>query len=334
MDAFTQLLSPERLVPWLSRGVVDAALAEYGRFLLVLIRMSGLMIVGPLFANSAVPLNLRVLLTLSLALILTPALSRHGERGFQRLDRDLNGVLTRDEMPPALGDRFDRLQQAAHRADDVGLSRADYVRHATGTLPQNLLGYAAVAIAELLLGLLLALGIAAILAGLQVAGQIIDQQAGFGLGSIINPELDNTGSVSGQALSFLGLTAFLVMEPFGGHIQMIRILVETFETLPVGEAVVTQPAIELVGSLVQQSLVLGIRVAAPMVVMMSLIDLTLGFLGHSVPQFNIQAVGFATRAGLCLLILATLLSGATEVVVRILGESLEALREVLVYPTG
>ena len=212
------------------------------------------------------------------------------------------------------------------------MTRAEYARQ-SGSLPQNLPGYAAVAIGELMLGLLLGLGIAAILAGLQIAGQIVDQQAGFGLGSIINPELDSTGSVSGQALSFLGLTAFLVMEPFGGHIHLLRILVETFETLPVGEAVVTRPAIELVGSLVQQSLVLGIRVAAPLVVMMSLIDLTLGFLGHSVPQVNIQAVGYATRASLCLLILAALLSGVSEVIVNVLTGTLESLREVLVYPT-
>lgn len=334
MDAFTQFLSPERLAPWLSRGVVDAALTEYGRFVLVLIRMSGLFLVGPLFANSAVPLNLRVLLTLALALILTPALSGHAERGFQRLDRDLNGLLTRDEMPPALGERFDELQQVAHQSPALGLSRADYARQSAAALPQNLVGYAAVAVGELLLGLLLGLGVAAILAGLQIAGQIVDQQAGFGLGSIINPELDSTGSVSGQALSFLGLTAFLLMEPFGGHIRMLRILVETFETLPVGEAVVTRSAIELVGGLVQQSLVLGIRVAAPMVVMMSLIDLTLGFLGHSVPQVNIQAVGYATRAGLCLLILAALLSGVTDVLVSLMGDALDSLREVLVYPTG
>lgn len=330
----TPFLDAERLAPWLSRALVEGALAEYSRFLLVLIRMSGLMIVGPVFANSAVPLNLRVLLTVSLAIILTPSLGRHLDRGFDQLDRDRNEILTRDELPPALEHQFNNIQQAAHRLESPGLTRDDYSRRPATVVPRNLLGYGAVAVGELMLGLMLGLGVAAILAGLQIAGQIVDQQAGFGLGSIINPELDSTGSVSGQALSFLGVTAFLVMEPFGGHLRMLSILVETFETLPVGEAVVTHSAIELAGGLVQQSLVLGIRVAAPLVVMMSLIDLTLGFLGHSVPQINIQAVGYATRAGLCLLILAVLLSGVTEVIVGVMGSTLEALREALVFPTG
>ena len=333
MDAVTQFLDADRLAPWLSRVLVDGALAEYSRFLLVLIRMSGLMIVGPVFANSAVPLNLRVLLTVSLAMILTPSLGRHLDRGFDRLDRDQNEVLTRDELPPALEHQFDVIQQAAHRLESPGLTRDDYARRPAAVVPQNLLGYGAVAVGELMLGLMLGLGVAAILAGLQIAGQIVDQQAGFGLGAIINPELDNTGSVSGQALSFLGVTAFLVMEPFGGHLTMLKILVETFETLPVGEAVVTHSTIELVSGLVQQSLVLGIRVAAPLVVMMSLIDLTLGFLSHSVPQVNIQAVGYATRAGLCILILAVLLSGVTEVIVGVMGSTLDSLREALVFPT-
>ena len=187
-------------------------------------------------------------------------------------------------------------------------------------------------IGELSLGFLLGLGVLTILSGLQLAGQIVDQQAGFSLGEIINPDFDSTASISGQALFMLGMSMLLVFEPLGGHLTMLRTLIQTFETLPVGEAFLSQSAVELVGGLVQQSLLLGLRVAAPLVITMSLVDLTLGFLGHSVPQVNLQAMGYAIRAALCMFFLSVMLSGVPEVVAHFVPSALQSLNDVLVNP--
>ena len=323
----------DRFAPLLWSGLVESALGEVARFVLVLVRFSGLMIVGPLFGQPSLPFNVRVLLIVALALIVTPALPRHAERGFDRLDQNADGWLTADELPEGLRERHHAIVQAAHREIDTGLRRDEYAALRPAPFPTNLLGYATVAIGELSLGLLLGLGAFTVLAGLQLAGQIVDQQAGFNLGEIVNPEFDSAGSVSGQLLFLLGTMLFLMLEPLGGHLLLLKTLVQTFETLPVGEAFVSLSAMELVGGLVQEALILGVRVAAPLVVSMTLIDLTLGFLGHSVPQVNVQAVGFVTRAGLCLLILMVLLSGVTDVVTSAVPRALEALHEALVFPT-
>jgi flagellar biosynthetic protein FliR len=324
----------DRALPLLWSGLVDNALSEVARFGLVLVRFSGLMILGPLFGQSSLPMNVRVLLVFALALIVTPALPGHASRGFERLDANRDGWLAQDEVPPGLQDRFRSIVLASHPELTPGLTREDYAALRPTPFPTTLPGYVVAAVGELSLGLLLGLGVMTVLSGLQLAGQIIDQQAGFSLGEIINPDFDSTGSVSGQTLMLLGTTLFLVLEPLGGHLLMLRTLVQTFETLPVGEAFVSLSAMELVGGLVQEALILGIRVAAPLVVMMTLIDLTLGFLSHSVPQVNVQAVGFATRAGLCLLILVVLLSGVTETVATAVPNAIAALHEALVFPKG
>ncbi len=331
MDFAAQLVDVDRLAPWLMSGLVDRAMDDFARFLLVVIRLSGLMILGPIFGQSTVPMNVRALLTLALALMITPTLPRQLERGFEQLDLDHDGFVTQAELPPNLEPRWHAVQQAAHLRDDRGLTRDEYTLWATPRMPQDVVGYATLAAGELSLGVLLGLGVMTILSGLQLAGQLVDQQAGFSLGEIINPDFDSTGSVSGQALSYLGMTLFVVLDPIGGHLTMLRLLVETFETLPVGEALVSQSAIELIGGLVQESLVLGLRVAAPMIVMMTLIDLTLGFLSHSVPQVNIQAVGYVTRASLCLLILLVLLTDIPELIVTSVPQALEELRDVVVH---
>jgi flagellar biosynthetic protein FliR len=329
---FTDSFSLDRFAPLLWSGLVDGALNEVARFGLVLVRFSGLMLIGPLFGQPSLPWNVRVLLVLALAFIVTPALSQHADRGFDRLDDNRDGWLTRDEVPPGLQERYVTVVQATHRDAGFGVRREEYAALRGSTFPTTLLGYVTVALGELSLGVLLGLGAFTVLSGLQLAGQIVDQQAGFSLGSIVNPEFDSSGSVSGQTMYLLGMAIFLLLEPLGGHLLLLRTLVQTFETLPVGEAFISLSAVELVGGLVQEALLLGVRVAAPLVVMMTLIDLTLGFLGHSVPQVNVQAIGFATRAGLCLLILVVLLTGVTEVVTTAVPRAIAALHEAIVFP--
>lgn len=330
MDAWLNQLTMDAFGRLALDQVLAGALAQFYAFTLVLIRMSGLMIVGPVFGQSAVPINIRVFLTIALSLLLTPLLaSRHG-LGFDRLDLDQNGLLAMDEIPPGLRPRIDQmLRQVGHTEEDE-LSRAEY--RLSVVAPNSPWEYARIAAGELVLGLLLGTGVMAVLSGLQIAGQLIDQQSGLGLGQIFNPELGESLSLTGQTLHWLGGTVFLLLSPLGGHLQMVQILVETFETMPVGEAVLTSTTGDLLNDLIKMSLLLGLRVAAPVMVMMSLIDLTFGFLSHSVPQINIQAVGYALRGLLGLLILSVTLTNVGELAIAPLTEGLELLRDSLVYP--
>ncbi len=102
--------------------------------------------------------------------------------------------------------------------------------------------------------------------------------------------------------------------------------------LPVGEAVLASNVGDLLNELVRQSLLLGLRVAAPVMVMMSLIDMAFGFLTHSVPQINIQAVGLALRALMGTLILTVTIAGVGDVTAETVTHSLDLLRDAMVYP--
>ena len=74
-------------------------------------------------------------------------------------------------------------------------------------------------------------------------------------------------------------------------------------------------AIDLLRDLVHQSLVLGLQIAAPLMAAMSLVALTMGFLGHSVPQINVLVIGFPVRALMSLTVLMASLSGVARLVV-------------------
>ncbi|MEX0703461.1 MAG: flagellar biosynthetic protein FliR [Planctomycetales bacterium] len=311
------------------RPLFDAAMAQFHAFTLVLVRMSGLMTIGPLFGQSIVPANARVLLVLAMSLLITPTLASQTSAGFRKLDVNGDGLLTRNEVPEPLLDRYDRAFARTGRPIDDGLAAHEFFRRLA--VPRTIVEYAWIAIGEFALGLVLGLGVFTVLSGLQLAGEMIDQQTGIGLAEVFNPGLDTNTSITGQFLYLFGVTVFLLMEPFGGHLLMVSALVETFQTLPAGEAFVSVAAIDLLRDLVHQSLVIAVQVAAPALAAMSLVALTTGFLGHTVPQINVLVIGFPVRAMVNLGVLALSLSGAARIVVDAIPTAIDALREALAF---
>lgn len=309
------------------RSLLGAALVQFYAFTLVAVRLSGLMIVGPLFGQSLVPTNIRVMLIITMALVITPTLADYGRIVFDKLDANRDGVLTRDEVPESLLARYDRLCESAKDPAARGLAADEF--RMTLQPPRTILEYAWTAVGELGLGFVLGLGMLTILSGLQIAGELIDQQTGLSLGEIANPGLNITGSATGQFLFLFATTVLLVMRPTGYHLTMLSALVETFRSVPLGEAFVTVQAIDLLRDLVHQSLVLGIQIAAPLMAAMSLVALTMGFLGHSVPQINVLVIGFPVRALMSLTVLLASLSGVARLVVDVVPRVIDSLHHAL-----
>jgi flagellar biosynthesis protein FliR len=193
-------------------------------------------------------------------------------------------------------------------------------------LPHSLLDYAWIALTEFGIGYVLGWGVATVLSGLQLAGQLIDQQTGLGLAEVFNPELDISGSLTGQTLFLFGTTLFLVL---GGHLLLFSAVIETFQSLPLGRGWVSQGVVDLLVKLVHQSLVLSLQVAAPLLATLSLLTVTVGFLGRSVPQLGMQAFSLPLRVMLGLFVLALALSGTGEAIADVLPRTVSQLREAL-----
>jgi flagellar biosynthesis protein FliR len=132
--------------------------------------------------------------------------------------------------------------------------------------------------------------------------------------------------VSGQILYLLGMMVFLTMPPMPGHLLVVSALLDTFQAKPIGEAWVTPSAVDLISDLVHQSLVLGIQVAAPVLVAMSFTALTMGFLSHTVPQINVLNLGFPIRALINLFILSLSLSGAAYLLIELIPAAIDRLQ--------
>lgn len=297
------------------------AIGYFYAFTFVLMRMAGLMTIGPVFGHSNLPVNFRVLLVVALSMLITPAIFAESPwQTVARYDQNGDGLLSLDEAPLKMRPRIERL------ASLTGGGRGDVVSPqqlaALPQLPKSLADYLWTGVGEFSLGLVLGLGVTIILSALQFAGHMIDQQSGTAVGEIFNPALNTSETLTAQMLYWLGLTLFLSI---GGHLKMISALLDTYQSFPIGEGFVDQAAIQLLHLLFIRSLGLAMQIAAPILAIMTLVAVTMGYLGYSVPQINVLVVGFPIRATISMVTMSLAIVGIGDVITETIEISLEQL---------
>lgn len=320
-------LLPE-MAAWTKSMLLSGALAQFYAFSLVFVRMSGLVLIGPLLGQSAVPGQIRVLIAITCSFLITPSLPTQADRAFADLDANHDGRLVRDEVPGVLLAKFESINERGGKPKDFPILRGEW-RYSFDS-PKSLVAWGILAARELCFGLVLGLGITIVFSGLQLAGEMIDQQTGIGLSGVFNPGLNIDAGVSGQALYLFGITVFLTMSPVAGHLLVVSALLDTFQAIPIGEGFAASSAIDLLSDLVHQSLVLGLQISAPVLVAMAFTGLTMGFLSHTVPQINVLNLGFPIRALINIFLLSLSLSGAAYLLIELIPAVVERLRLSLV----
>ena len=150
---------------------------------------------------------------------------------------------------------------------------------------------AAVAL-ELLIGLVIGYGASIPIMAAQVGGHVIDQQIGLGLAGVFNPELGEQSGVVGE---FFFLTALAIFVMIGGHHAMLATLVGSFDRIPLGGFNDFHGIVVLACGLLTSMFDLAMRVAAPLLAVIFLETVAMGFVARTVPQMNIMSIGFALR---------------------------------------
>ncbi len=241
-------------------------------FLLLLARLSGLFLLSPVLASTAVPRQVRAFLAIGMAAACFPALV----------------------LAPA--------------APLAGFRGAEFSLFAL--LPLMAL--------ELLVGYVLGFVLMLPLAGCQAAGLVIGQQMGLQLGGVFNPELQDDSGVLGQFLYLLALVIFLCL---GGHLTLLRLLIGSFENVPPGGLTDLASILGMIAGLMQSMIELVVQISMPVLAVLFLESVAMGFVARTVPQMNILSVGFITR-----ILIATTVTAVSLVSVARLTEG--SFREV------
>lgn len=181
----------------------------------------------------------------------------------------------------------------------------------------------------LVLGLLASVGFWALYA----AGAIIEYQAGLAFATTIDPLTGQEDSLLGSLLVRLFTTLFLVT---GGLLSLISMLFDSYTAWPLSSLtpVVTNPKLValLLGAL-SQLLVTALKVAAPFVILMLMIEIAFGMLSRFAPMLNVFFLVLPLKvlalAAMLLLYGMVIASGTSPLALLDFSQVLEAMRGAL-----
>jgi len=194
-------------------------------------------------------------------------------------------------------------------------------------LPQDYLSLSMAIGGEICFGLAMGMILSFVFIAAQWAGQIIGQQLGFNIAETFDPQYGGGGSIIGDLYYMMTLVIFLLI---GGHRQMIRGVRDSFDSLPLMSVAIDHSVLDLVVRMLETATMLALRLAAPILVTMLIVDMTLGFLGKTMPQMNVMTMGLSIKAmvGLCVLVIGVMLYSTPNVLESGLQESINTVRLV------
>lgn len=143
---------------------------------------------------------------------------------------------------------------------------------------------------QLLIGIALGFFLQLVFQTLVLAGQMIAMQMGLGFASMMDPTNGvNVTVISSFYLMFV-TTLFIA---FDGHLQMIRVLVESFYTLPVAADFSfidnsVFPIVNALGWVFSSAMIL----ALPAITALLISNFAFGIMSRAAPQLNMFALGF------------------------------------------
>jgi flagellar biosynthetic protein FliR len=141
---------------------------------------------------------------------------------------------------------------------------------------------------ELFIGILFAIVLQVVNAAMVLAGQSMSMSMGLGMAQTIDP---NAGQVPVLS-SFLVVLSTLIFLSVGGHLIMIKLILQSFEVLPIGGAIMVKETLANVIEWTAMAFLGAVLVALPIMLTMMLINLCIGIVTRAAPALNIFAVGF------------------------------------------
>ncbi|MDH5480929.1 MAG: flagellar biosynthetic protein FliR [Nitrosomonas sp.] len=158
-----------------------------------------------------------------------------------------------------------------------------------------------------------------IFVAVEMAGEIIGLQMGLGFAIFFDPQNSAQVPLIGR---FLGVIASLAFIAIDGHLIMIALISQSFNTLPIAPAGLSESTLTVLANWGGEIFKAGLQLSLPVLTALLITNLALGILTRAAPQLNIFAVGFPLTLSIGFLILALSISHYAPVLEHFILEGL------------
>ena len=157
----------------------------------------------------------------------------------------------------------------------------------------TLLGLVPLTFKEVLIGLFLGFNAKFMFESFQFAGRLISTQMGLGMANLVDPDNGQPVTPFGNIYSFMAIVFFLSLN---GHHFMISALYKSFELAPVYSVDLLHPMAKIkMMTMFNGIFAIGIKLAAPVMATLFLIEVCMAIMARVVPKMNIFFIGMPIR---------------------------------------
>lgn len=163
---------------------------------------------------------------------------------------------------------------------------------ASWVIPGNVPGFIFLVSMEILVGILMGLTFLIILFGLQLAGRMLGFQMAFSLANVVDVTFGANANVLSVFMVILGTMLIVAM---GGDHYLLHSIRRSYDVLTPGSMAITRPILQELSRLMSHAFAVGFKLAAPAVIILLCIDLTLGLIGKTATKMQIFFVGLPLK---------------------------------------
>ena len=142
---------------------------------------------------------------------------------------------------------------------------------------------------EMAIGLTIGLAVRLFFGALELAGEMIGIQMGFGVAQLFDPTTSHQTSMISQYFTLLASLVFLSLN---AHMLVVATIVSSYEAIPAFGASLPSGLGDEVLRLSQHMFAIGLKLAAPVLITILLINILLAILGRAVSQINVFVLSF------------------------------------------
>ncbi len=179
---------------------------------------------------------------------------------------------------------------------------------------------------QIIIGLAMGMVMQITFAAIQASGLFIGRQMGLGFSTFFDPASGTDMVVLSRIFFMVALLMFLALN---GHLIVLEILATSFQTLPIGLGGLNSSAFEM---LVRYSGVIftsGTLLALPVMAPLFTVNLALGILNRSAPQFTVFALGFPIKLISGLVLIMVMMGHFGPFLERIFAHALSVQQQLL-----
>jgi len=196
--------------------------------------------------------------------------------------------------------------------------------------PISALELAGVIAREMAIGLALGLTIRALITAIEFAGHLSGHQMGLSYAATIDPA---NGVRNTTVTSLFGMLAVLTLFGIDGHHTILRALAASYTGLPIGLGSVHASLLTSVRETFALVFVTGARLAAPIVVVLIIVEVVIGFISRVAPALSFMIIGYPVRMivglfvlGLVVATVPGVVTGLTDRTIRLALDTAGAFR--------